>query len=82
MSKHTVDMEDVDFQKQLMIKGYVVVPTPLVDNLLRQKEERGFYTHLMESPEFLHPDPQNPTWKPQLGGFAVMGNPSSFHHPW
>ena len=38
--------------------------------------------HIRESPEFANPAPDDPTWKPQLGGFAAMANPSSFHHPW
>ena len=46
--------------------------------------QQGFIQHLRESPEFNEPnpvDPAEPNWKPVLGGFAALANPSSFHHP-
>jgi hypothetical protein len=62
--------------------GYVVLPTPLgaCPEMLAQVQH-AFDQHLLESPELRNPRPTDPTWKNVLGGFAAMGNPSSFHHP-
>lgn len=65
----------------LVCNGYVVVPTPLTNEEQRAIVQENFRAHFTESPEFLNPDPSDPTWKPVLGGFAACGNPSSFHHP-
>lgn len=76
--------ESIDYQTYLEREGYVVIPTPLIDATLRAQAQEEFYQHIRESPEFSSPAPNDPTdpgWKPQLGGFAAMGNPSSFHHP-
>jgi hypothetical protein len=68
-------------QGTLQLEGVVVIQTPLVDNALRAETRAAFEQHILESPEFRDPNPSDPTWKPQLGGFACMANPSSFHHP-
>lgn len=68
-------------QETLERVGVVVISSPLVDPVIRAETRAGFKQHLRESPEFRDPNPDDPTWKPQLGGFAAMGNPSSFHHP-
>ena len=76
--------DGVDYQAYLKREGYVVIPTPLVDATLRARVQQEFDQHIRESPEFSSPAPNDSTdtgWKPQLGGFAAMGNPSSFHHP-
>jgi len=65
----------------LVQSGYIVVPTPLTNNERRAIAQQQFLSHFLESPEFLNPNPLDPTWKPVLGGFAACGNPSSFHHP-
>lgn len=74
--------KDVDFQQQLVKRGYVVVPTPLgsdPDMLARFQDD--FDQHFRESPELCAPRPEDPEWRSCLGGFAAVGNPSSFHHP-
>ncbi len=76
------DPDIVDYQSILKQEGLVVVPTPLTDPALRQQVRQGFFQHIRESPEFRNPTPEDPEWKPVLGGFAAMANPSSFHHPW
>tara|TARA_X000001036_G_scaffold123478_1_gene116973 strand:- start:201 stop:1361 length:1161 start_codon:yes stop_codon:yes gene_type:complete len=68
-------------QERLKREGVVLVPTALVDDRRRAETQQAFYQHIRDSPEFLNPDPENLHWKPSLGGFAGMGNPSSFHHP-
>ena len=74
---------DGDYQNFLKEWGFVVVPTQLTNNAgLREKTRQDFFQHIKESPEFLNPKPGQADWKPQLGGFAAMGNPSSFHHEW
>ena len=78
----TQDNGDVDYQSYLKLEGLVVVPTPLTDQKLRTQAQQDFLTHLKESPEFNNPDTSDSSWKPVLGGFAALGNPSSFHHPW
>tara|TARA_B100001057_G_scaffold492543_1_gene585131 strand:+ start:1031 stop:2218 length:1188 start_codon:yes stop_codon:yes gene_type:complete len=70
------------YQDILVREGVVVVPTPLVDRALRTQTQQEFFRHVRESPEFKDPDPDDPNWRPSLGGFAAMANPSSFHHPW
>jgi hypothetical protein len=74
-----------DYQQILKVDGVVVVPTPLTNQTLREQARAEMIQHYCESPEFAKPmpeDPEDPTWTPQLGGFAANGNPSSFHHPW
>ena len=73
--------DDRDFQSELELEGVVIVPTPLVDQATRTAIVQAFLASVMESPEFANPNVNDPTWKPQLGGFAAMANPSSFHHP-
>jgi hypothetical protein len=77
-----------DYQSILETEGVVVVPTPLADRLekndnspMRAQMLQLFLQSIVESPEFNQPNPLDPMWKPQLGGFAAMANPSSFHHP-
>lgn len=75
--------DEVDSQARLKREGCVVVPTPLIDQAARARAREGFRTHLRESPELAQPVAlDDPSWKPVLGGFAALGNPSSFHHPW
>lgn len=62
-------------------EGVVVIQSPLVRQSMRVETREAFKKHIRESPEFRDPNPDDPTWKPQLGGFAAMANPSSFHHP-
>jgi hypothetical protein len=69
------------FQTTLMTLGYVVFPTPLADAARRRQAQEGIRNMLREAPELLNPDPDDKTWKPQLGGFAAAGIPTSFHHP-
>ena len=80
-------MCEPDYQRTLRQRGVVVVPTPLADAAARLNARRAFLAHLGESPEFRLPCPSStdtvdPTWQPVKGGFAALGNPSSFHHPW
>ena len=70
-----------DAQERLKENGVVVIPTSLRHASTRAVTRQDFYQHIRESPEFLNPTPENPQWKPSLGGFAGMANPSSFHHP-
>lgn len=73
---------DGDYQSKLKRNGYVVIPTPLEEAQLLQHVADAFDRHFYESPEFLAtPRPHDNTWKPVLGGFGALGNPSSFHHP-
>eukprot|EP00966_Prymnesium_polylepis_P324572 7380605-Prymnesium_polylepis.1 len=37
---------------------------------------------LIDAPEFNEHNLLDPCWKPVLGGFGALANPSSFHHPW
>ena len=67
-------------QSTLENEGVVVIKSPLVLSSLRAETREAFKQHIRESPEFRDPNPDDPTWKPQLGGFAAMANPSSFHH--
>ena len=71
----------LDAQERLKRDGVVVIKTALANPDTRAATRAGFYQHIRESPEFLNPTPENPRWKPSLGGFAGMANPSSFHHP-
>ena len=75
------DYSEIDYQEILKLQGVVVVPTPLADSTIRSEIVQRFLQTLRESPEFKDPNPDDPAWKPQLGGFAAMANPSSFHHP-
>ena len=83
-------MCEPDYQHTLLRRGFVVVPTPLEDGDARRAERQAFFAHFAESPEFRPPGPAapdkpktiDPTWQPVMGGFAALGNPSSFHHPW
>ena len=70
----------LDAQERLKRDGVVVIKTALADPDVRAATRAAFYDHIRGSPEFLNPTPQDPQWKPSLGGFAGMANPSSFHH--
>lgn len=70
----------LDAQERLKRDGVVVIKTALADPEVRAATRVAFYDHIRGSPEFLNPTPQDPQWKPSLGGFAGMANPSSFHH--
>ena len=70
-----------DYQSILKLEGVVVVPTPLTEQAPRTATVQAFLQSIRESPEFNNPAPEDITWKPQLGGFAAMANPSAFHHP-
>jgi hypothetical protein len=73
-------MSNVDYQNELVLNGVVVVPTPL--SLSRQKRAQireAFDQSILTSPEFKDPQPTNDKWLPVLGGFAALGNASSFH---
>lgn len=72
----------VDYQAFLQHHGFVVVPTLLVNDEERRKNQAEFFKMFRESPEFRNPAPEDPAWRPVLGGFAALGNPSSFHHPY
>lgn len=82
--------EEQDYQCTLRKRGVVVVPTPLTDANARLATRGAFFAHLAESPEFGSTRPAatdtidtvDPDWQPVKGGFAALGNPSSFHHPW
>ena len=72
----------VDYQAHLLREGWVVIPTSLKSDAEKLQQMRdAFDQHFRESPELLDPRPEDPTWKNILGGFAALGNPSSFHHP-
>ena len=76
---------DIDYQQILLREGVVVIPTPLANDVngqsaLRAQIQTSYVRHYSESPEFANPAPWDPTWQPQLGGFAASANPSSFHH--
>jgi len=68
-------------QDVLRNEGVVVIKSPLVDDALRKQVRDAVKQHFRESPEFKNANPDDPAWKPVLGGFAALGNPSSFHHP-
>jgi hypothetical protein len=71
-----------DYQRDLLRDGFVVIPTALGSEWQKlQQAQVSFDQHFRESPELLNAQPENPAWKNVLGGFAAMGNPSSFHHP-
>lgn len=71
-----------DYQAHLLREGWVVIPTALGSDAEKLQQVRdAFDQHFRESPELLNPRPEDPTWKNVLGGFAALGNPSSFHHP-
>ncbi len=67
---------------QLIREGYIVIPTPLAKKNKRREAVQQFDQMLVEHKEFLNPDLNDPDWKPVLGGFAALGTPTSFHHPW
>lgn len=70
----------VDYQTALVTNGVVVVPTPLSDSQSKRAETRdAFDRSILASPEFQNPQPTNDEWLPVLGGFAALGNASSFH---
>lgn len=69
-----------DFQQRLKARGYVVVPTPLANPKRLANVIAAFDAHLKSSPEFKDARPDDPKWRPVLGGFAALGNPSSYHH--
>jgi len=77
--------EETDYRQILLREGVVVIPTPLINDLngqsaLRTQLQQAYVQHYRESPEFANPNPTDPRWQPQLGGFAASANPSSFHH--
>jgi len=70
-----------DYQGHLLREGWVVIPTSLgSDAEMLESVRSAFDEHFRQSPELLNPLPEDPTWKNVLGGFAALGNPSSFHH--
>ena len=70
-----------DYQGHLLREGWVVIPTSLgSDAEMLESVRSAFDMHFDQSPELLNPRPEDPTWKNVLGGFAALGNPSSFHH--
>jgi hypothetical protein len=70
-----------DYQGHLLREGWVVIPTSLGSDTEKLDGVRSaFDEHFRQSPELLNPRPEDPTWKNVLGGFAALGNPSSFHH--
>lgn len=71
----------LDYQATLKLEGVVVVPTPIMVQNARDQVVQSLLQSIVESPELNDPNPADPTWKPALGGFAAMANPSSFHHP-
>ena len=72
---------DRDYQAVLRREGVVVIPTPLTDPARRSEAQQGFLQHVRDSPEFRDPL-QTADWRPSLGGFAALANPSSFHGEW
>jgi hypothetical protein len=71
-----------DYQAELVRNGFVVIPTPLGHDAQKLTQvQDAFDQHFRESPELKNARPEDPTWKNVLGGFAALGNPSSFHHP-
>jgi len=76
-------------QEFLVRFGYVVIPTPFADPSTLAAARAGFDQMLRDSPEFLNVpadfdavDDDSRKWRPVRGGFAALGNPSSFHHPY
>ena len=70
-----------DYQGHLLREGWVVIPTSLGSDREKLDSVRSaFDEHFRQSPELLNARPEDPTWKNVLGGFAALGNPSSFHH--
>lgn len=74
-----------NLQDHLNIHGYVVFPTRLADDAERALARQDYWRIMDESPEFVKPPDgssfaAHPDWRPVLGGFAALGNPSSFHH--
>jgi len=70
-----------DYQAHLVREGWVVIPTSLGSDREKLDSVRSaFDEHFRQSPELLNARPEDPTWKNVLGGFAALGNPSSFHH--
>ena len=81
--------EGSDEQKFLVKFGYVVIGTPFANPPALAAARAGFDAMLRESPEFLNvpadfdaADGDSRSWQPVRGGFAALGNPSSFHHPY
>lgn len=73
-------LTEVDYQNSLVMNGVVVVPTPLSDSQSKRAQTReAFDQSILSSPEFQNPQPTNDEWLPVLGGFAALGNASSFH---
>ena len=71
-----------DYQAKLVLSGFVVIPTKLGCDLQKFKQvQDAFDQHFRDSPELRNARPEDPNWKNVLGGFAALGNPSSFHHP-
>jgi hypothetical protein len=72
------------YRDLLTRRGYVTVPTPFAEQDERRLGRKRFDKMLRESPEFRKPDHTDmKKWTPLLcvlGGFAALGNPSSFHH--
>ena len=72
--------EDDDYQAFLKKHGYGVIDTTFSKEL--DSTRALFDAMLIDAPEFNKPDLLDPYWKPVLGGFGALANPSSFHHPW
>jgi len=72
--------EHEDYQDFLKQHGYVVINTAFSKEL--DSTRALFDAMLIDAPEFNKPDLLDPYWKPVLGGFGALANPSSFHHPW
>ena len=63
-------------QSHLVRRGYVVVP--ILDSLDAVRKCRALVMEsFVGSPELHNPDPDDPEWKPMLGGFAAAAHPSS-----
>ena len=75
-----VTTHEMDYQEALVNEGVVVIPSPLSRSATaRADSRRAFDACLRSSPEFQDARPQDDAWFPVLGGFAALGNPSSFH---
>lgn len=72
--------DDADYQTHLVDKGWVVIPTLLgADRQKLARVKNAFDQHFLDSPELSNPQPKDPKYQNVLGGFAALGNPSSFH---
>jgi hypothetical protein len=76
-------------QEFLVEYGYVVISTPFADPSTLASARQDFDQMMRDSPEFKNVpadfdalDVDSRTWRPVRGGFAALGNPTSFHHPY